>query len=84
MKHKGPTGEKPVGPKKYVWKLQPEQSRPEGIQMSSSMRPAYRCLPIGFLGGRVKITSEVCLPFITPMPQPASSKKIYRAKKFSP
>jgi hypothetical protein len=55
--NKGPTGEKPVGPKKYVYKLQPEQSRPEGIQVFSSVRPAYRCLPIGSLGGRDTITS---------------------------
>jgi hypothetical protein len=32
------------------------------------------------VGGHDKITSEVCLLFITPMPQPASSKKLYRAK----
>jgi hypothetical protein len=29
------------------------------------VRPAYRCLPIGSLGGRDKITSEVCLPHTT-------------------
>ena len=57
MKNKGPTGEKPVGPVKIREKLQPEQSRPERIQMFSRLRPAYRCLPVGSLGGRAKITS---------------------------
>jgi hypothetical protein len=84
MKNKGPTGEEPVGPKNTCKKLQPEQSRPEGIQMFSSVRPADRCLPIGSLGGRDKITSEVCLPHTITAAQHARSKKIYRAKKFSP
>ena len=43
--NKGPTGEKPVGPKNYVSELQPERSRPEGIQIFSSVRTAYRCYP---------------------------------------
>ena len=48
--------------------------------MFSSVRPAYRCLTIGSLGGRAKITSEVCLPHTTHEAQHTSGKKIYRAK----
>ena len=48
--------------------------------MFSSRRPAYRSLPIGSLGGRDKITSEVCLPHTTHDAQHTNSKKIYRAK----
>jgi len=80
MKHKGPTGEKPVGLKK-IRVVQPEQSRPEGIQIFSSVRPAYRCLPIGSIGGRDTITSEVGLPCTTHDARHASSKKIYRGKQ---
>jgi hypothetical protein len=56
MKHKGPTGKKPVGPKKYVGELQPEQSRSEGIQMFSSVLTATDAYPSD-TGGRDKITS---------------------------
>jgi hypothetical protein len=48
--------------------------------MFSNVRPAYRCLPIGSLGGRDKITSEVWLLHTTHDAQHTSGKKIYRAK----
>jgi hypothetical protein len=79
MEDKSPTGEKPVGPKKSV-RVAARAESAGRIQMFSSVRPAYRCLPIGSLGGRDKITSEVCLPHTTHDAQHANSKKIYRAK----
>ena len=57
MKNKGPTGEKPVGPKKIRVKVTARAESAGRIQMFASVRPAYRCLPIGSLGGRDKITS---------------------------
>jgi hypothetical protein len=47
--------------------------------MFSTVQPAYRCLPIGSLGGRDTITSEV-LPHTTHDARYTSGKKIYRAK----
>ena len=45
------------GPKNTWESCSQSRVGPEGIQMFSRLRPAYRCLPVGSLGGRAKITS---------------------------